>query len=742
MNGRVHHPHVAFTRIAGRDDDTAESVTQKSADNPLSDDEEEEWEGGNSEEAADAEVERRPWPPTPPTLSIGLVSVLFLLLFTALLLFLPIDSLLNLRAKLGLHSGVNWLPFNDSVWEASAVQSQRIDGSAELSGESWPSPPLPSAAGVSLSEAEVDVAFMLSGDESAGSRLSEDNKAAFRRAVTGVALSLAAVRPAIQSDLWLTECAAALPCPFPSSVMRETSPTPPSDDDVIRHLTQQHRAIPSWKDTWTNSTTSSTFFHAPSRHGTSVPPTSPTTPLIPGETAEDQSVALRFQSDLHALQNPVDCSTAPVMLMDWFVRWGGFGSWSHGRAVALMVGMRAGRTVIEAQGEGGYHQAYSNCTRLKGLGGCDNFLAASHCPYPDNWRELLRLDKLQWAVNHSELDNYTSLSDHIEHLKDRRIIAYWELIADVELYELHHVTRKGWEQPQMEGWLTGPLAYLRHLPECWFNRQALAYHFRLTRPAATRLLTEVARSLRLPDSPNAAANALRYADSRCPDSTRTEHWWISVQVMKLHWQIHQLDPHLISHLTGQTRGHERSSERPSLEAAPLLSYAFIRHGDKAVYGEASYFPDELYFELMHKLGDSKGLRYWYIGSDDLLAPDHVRSLNAQSVHPLQLYSSSLVDDIENKTGHPLARGFAWSVEDSTDEVREGVVWRTMVEFAVGHIADVFFSTWSSNHPRMVYELNTALSDARATSPILTLDTTRTVDSVPVELGKQGRVQGC
>ena len=746
MNGKPHHS-TGFIRIGRDDDDATSSAVLLSADAPLNGDDVEQ-EGGTERgrPGDEEEVELGPawWSSASAMLKLGLVVTPFLLLLTFLLLFLPISLIQLIRVQLGLNSAID-----GAAWSGSAVNGTTVNRPVVVDSSWWVTQSgdrssRPSSAEALLTESEAEVAFMLTGEEGAGSRWSEESKALLRRAVAGVSLSLSSIRPSIQSDLWLTECLSALPCPFPDLALREAAPpNSTTDDDVIDRLTHDHLWLPSWMESWAaNSTATPPLFHSPSRvaqHG--VP--SPVIPLlVPGEVAEGQAVALRFQSDLYAQQHPQNCSTAPIMMMDFYLRWGGFGSWSHGRAVALMVGMRAGRTVVEVEGIGGYHQAYSDCTRTKGLGGCDIFLPASSCPFPQDWVELIRLDKLSWSLTHTELPSYTSLSHHLDHIKDRRIIAYTELADDGEMWELHHVPRKGWSREELAAWTTGPLAYLRHLPECWYNRQALAYQFRLTRPAEVRLLTEVARSLRLPDPPQSAATALRYADTRCQDLQLTAHWWMSIQTLKLHWQIHQIHPQLLTHLAGQTNGDDLALSEalsPPVDAVPLLCYAFIRHGDKSM--ETKLLPDELYFQMMTKLSHTKGLRSWYVGSDDLLAPDHIRSLNTPS-EALLLFTSSLVDDIENKTGHPLASGFMWSVESLTDEVREGVVWRTMVEFGVGQIADVFFSTWSSNHPRMVYELSTALSDARATAPMIALDSVAAGDGMHVILSKYGKVQGC
>ena len=81
----------------------------------------------------------------------------------------------------------------------------------------------------------------------------------------------------------------------------------------------------------------------------------------------------------------------------------------------------------------------------------------------------------------------------------------------------------------------------------------------------------------------------------------------------------------------------------------------------------------------------------------------------------------MLSSIADKQHHPLASGFDWKTSlDLSDDEREAIVWRTLLEFGMAHIADVFLSVWSSNHPRMAYELAAAFSETMATAPFLRL----------------------
>ena len=221
----------------------------------------------------------------------------------------------------------------------------------------------------SLSPAEAEAAWILTGCADAGRRLSSATSAALRGALQSVALTIHSLRPAIQRELWRGHCSAYLPCPYPNTHIRKQKPRTASDADVHQWLLQQPTTVTRWAEAALSSPSPEPLFHAASSSGAH---------FLPGETVDDQRLAMRFQDELYARQHPVNCSAMPILIMDYFHNAGGFGSWSHARAVALGLGVRANRTVIELPGKQGYTQgAYSNCTRLRGLGGCDIF-----CPPP------------------------------------------------------------------------------------------------------------------------------------------------------------------------------------------------------------------------------------------------------------------------------------------------------------------------------------------------------------------------
>ena len=202
-------------------------------------------------------------------------------------------------------------------------------------------------------------------------------------------------------------------------------------------------------------------------------------PSAPGETAADVALAMDFQSRLHARQHPQPsslCSSMSLFVLDWQWKGGGFGSWSHARAMALAVGIRSGRVVVEAEGVGGYTMAYNYCTRLKGLGGCDVFLALSSCPLPSDWRARLADDRVEWAQTHPPVNETSplSLQLHLHLLRDRRLIAYTEVVDSVWRYELSHQRPavQGWEAEQLRRELPEEFDAVRLQPECWWNRQA------------------------------------------------------------------------------------------------------------------------------------------------------------------------------------------------------------------------------------------------------------------------------
>ena len=556
----------------------------------------------------------------------------------------------------------------------------------------------------------------------------------------GITTTTLSVRPALQRELWATNCISYLPCPYPNKALRTAKPATDSDDDVYQQLVSDDRPILTrWLDALAHPPSPSSLFHADDplhRH------------FVPGETVEDQELSVAFQEQLYALQNPPDCSTAKILIMDYFHDLGGFGSWTHARALALGLGMRQGRTVIELPGKQGYPQGYSECTRVKGLGGCDMFLPASSCPIPDNWKELIEKDKQEFNKKHAPWPGGGGGGDnmqrHLDALSDRRIVQHTEYYVDGEPYELYHTNPTGWDRGLLRSSLAKEFDAYRMMPECWWNRQLLSWHWRMRPEAQHTLLSLTADSLKLDHGNTTADNAMAYANALAPTVNHTAHWWLSIQALKLEWQARQLAPQLIAAMRKEVKGETLSEEEVSAMVAgederriPLLGYSFIRHGDKAV--ETAIIDDPYFFNEMSKASKAYGLSSWYIGADDLLSADHLRVLNAEKkgVEAVQLYTSVLVDAIEDKENHPLVKGFAWqAAKDADDSTREGIIWRTVLEFGVAQVADAFISMWGSNHPRMTYEMATAMSDARATAPFIGLG------DIDTPHRKGGHVEGC
>ena len=389
------------------------------------------------------------------------------------------------------------------------------------------------------------------------------------------------------------------------------------------------------------------------------------------------------------------------------------------------------------------------------MGGCDMFLPASSCELPADWKAEMLREKGEWMRRHGELREPSlraTVAEMIDMWRERRVVAFTEFMGEMEPNELHHSARPGWQREQM-ALLAEPLAYLRTMPECWWQRQVLSYHFRTTRDAGHRLLALVARSLNLLH-PNASADhAQRYADARSPAPTHTAQWWLSIQAIKLEWQLHQLDPSLIATLrrevTGQASPAQPIDEAPSTEPRyrlPLLGYSFIRHGDKALETNTLY-ADADYLHAMHRVAQERGVWSWYLGADDLLSSVRVRQANAGLSPPLHLHTSALVDAIPmaERAASPLSTGFHWgAMPGLTDGDREAVIWRTVLDWALAQVADVFVSTWTSNHPRVAYEMATALGDDRANAPFVGLDAQVEIahDKTILDLGKQGKVRKC
>ena len=636
-------------------------------------------------------------------------------------------------------------------------------------------PPSALHAAAELSSSEVEAAFLLTGlPTSAASSLSPSTRARLRRALDGVAMTVLAVRPAMQRLMWVGDCQSFLPCPFPSSAVLSAHPTRCDDADVYAHLVNNTATI----TTLHTLPSSSTIFPppppplpspSPSPPPSSFPPPIPS-PLLPGEPLSEQSLTLHFHSHLHSLQHPSDCSTSPLFILDFFHTSAGLGSWSHARGVGLATGFRMQRVTLEAprtdpSSPSLYMAAYSNCTRQRGLGGCDIFLPPSSCELPEGWKGLMEEERVNWVAAHPEWVGVKAqtFGEHLDRFRGRRWVAWSEVragyVEGMEWLELHHAPppeTRGWEKEQL-AMLPEPLAYLRAMPECWWQRQALAYHFRTTRVAQVKLLTLVAQSLQMPDPQLSAATAQAYADARSPAPTHTAQTWLGAQALKTQWQVQQLDATLIATLRHEMGGAQQlsldagadvsssSSDPPTPPRLPLLGHMFIRHGDKAM--ENALVGTDEYVKVMQRVAVRTGVWGWYVGSDELLAPTSIRQQLSASTHPLQLYTNAEVDRMSahEKQHSPVAGG--WDLATMarlTDADREASMWRSLVDLGMGWMADVFVSTWSSNHPRLVYELATAMSGVRGMAPFVGLDSE--VVAVHLErtisVDKKGKVDGC
>ena len=465
-----------------------------------------------------------------------------------------------------------------------------------------------------------------------------------------------------------------------------------------------------------------------------------------GESASSQRLSHRFQAALFALQHPSDCRSAPLLILDsWYSTNAsrpngyGFGSHLHRRAIFLLYAVRFNRTLVEPERvqpwKSSFDLAWNDCVRSRGLGGCDVFRPASHCTLPHDWRALWQTEAADYEDRYGPPGgDWEQLSTRVEYYRHRRYLL-WAEVQMGDPSEFHHSGQvPGWRRRELLQ-LPPRLSYVRHLPECWWSRQALAYHTRLTAPATSRLTRLVAASLQLPHPHLSARAAVAWADRHALHRNGTTHWWHVIQALKLEWQLQLLDPTLVTALRAlhgllDSRSSFPPPNTTSLTSRtalprplPLLGYTFIRHGDKVV--EVALHGSEEYLGHMQDIAVGQGVTQWFVGSDDFLSVDDVRAQNAQSDEAarLSLSSSALEDSIPNKQDHPLARGFILGVAKAnlSDEVREGIMWRTLVQMAAAQLADVHVSTWSSNTPRLMYELTTAWSEARATMPFVGLD---------------------
>ena len=127
---------------------------------------------------------------------------------------------------------------------------------------------------------------------------------------------------------------------------------------------------------------------------------------------------------------------------------------------------------------------------------------------------------------------------------------------------------------------------------------------------------------------------------------------------------------------------------------------------------------------MRLLADGYGVRAWYVGADSLTSADAIRALDANASRPLHLLTSIMADTTADKGGHPAVGGFnREAAVGLTDGEREEALWATVLHHCMAQMADVFAASWLSNHVRFGYEVSTALSEERATTPLYAMDGT-------------------
>ena len=692
------------------------SAEELSSDDPADDGAED----GNTEEDGEGQPHPRPTPlPSAYRLPLLLllVAVLSSLGASLLLLSLSPSDASSASSLLGLSTPPS-SPYALSAGEREAV--------------------------LALTGQFVDVDGASTAPSTSG-RLSPSSILRLRAHLRSIAATLLHLRPALYLHKWAADCQSFIPCPTPTSSLRRTHPNLSSDLPVY----QSWLHTEPWSTAWARSA-----YQPPTLPPTlSTPPTSdpavellfsPPTPSTPwkllGESADSTALPHRFQADVWALQYPSDCASAPLLVMDWWHVLGGFGSYQHARVIPHMFAMRMGRTLVEAVGlseDWAYGQAWNNCTRERGLGGCEVFLSKSNCTLPPDWRQQAQVEREAHAATRGPLPDLSrgGWAARARYLQGRRWVLYSEVMTSENTNMLHRPTPL-WTRQEMRDELSPSLAYLSPLPACWWNAQLLAYQMRTTPPALQRAALLVAQTLRLPQPEQSARIALTYAHHRQPNHHHTVHTQLVWQALKLAWQVAHTHhgQQLIERMRAELRSapsrtpsdpaevtpDSRSATSPTPSPVALLGYSFIRHGDKAT--EAALVGEDAYLLGMQRQARLFGLSTWYVGSDDLLSIDVLLSANANSSQPLLFYSSPLVAAIPDRAHHPFAGGFVWKVSLALgDEEREALFWRTLLEALVGCMADVHLSTWSSNHPRAVYEMATAPSEARATMPFQSLD---------------------
>jgi hypothetical protein len=164
---------------------------------------------------------------------------------------------------------------------------------------SSPSPSLPPL----LSAGEREAVLALTGHVvasdgvslSSGGRLSLSSIEGLRARLRSVAVALLHLRPALQRQMWVSDCQSFVPCPVPSRALREADP---AFDDDRRLYAEWMSGEPVWAS-WARSTLkldSSDSAESEAVERLFGPPTASTPWKLLGETAESTELAARFQS--------------------------------------------------------------------------------------------------------------------------------------------------------------------------------------------------------------------------------------------------------------------------------------------------------------------------------------------------------------------------------------------------------------------------------------------------------------
>ena len=594
------------------------------------------------------------------------------------------------------------------------------------------------SASIPLTPAELEAIELLTGHTDPSPSLPGPLLSLLRVSLYRLAEAVLRLRPTLQRDLWRGDCHVHFPCPFPPSSLRNIATSPVPDEAVLARLLDRPPALAQWAEAWDDPLSPSSLFHSPPS-SLSTPSPSSSFPLPPGEPSASLSLALRFQRDLYLLQHPPSCANVSFLVMDYWHTGGGFGSHNHVRSIPLALAFRAGRVLVEAphvrDAQWAYVMAWNDCVRRQGMGGCGLFLPATSCPLPSDWRRLWEEEK---ALHPGPpLDPLPSVDAHLAWAAPRRFLPYSELKAGMG-DELHHQGAwRGWDAATMAALTADRLAPYRLMPACWWARQALSYHQRMTAEGQARLASLVARSLQLRHPATAAALAVRYADARAAVE-ETAHWWLIAQALKTAWQLQVIAPALAPALRRRLMSEEgwaaaeAEPEHPFAVVGervlagdagarvPLLGFTFIRHGDKG--SEATLLPDAEHLRVMRLVADGWGVRAWYVGADSLTSADAVKAADGNHSRPLLLLSSIAADEVRDRWRHPAVGGFDREKAGLlTDGEREEALWATLVHHAMAQMADVFAASWRSNHVRFGYEVSGTMSEERATAPVYVMD---------------------